>query len=107
MFGAFLIISGVAVTLSNQSQTASMDSPIFNAIFLLAHVPICLGSIVKEISLSSQTNMDQYYLDAWIAVFQLIFGILSFPVSFHLDELHIAQRQQVTLMCRLSPFFFI
>ncbi|RHY17464.1 hypothetical protein DYB36_009800, partial [Aphanomyces astaci] len=59
--------------------------------FLLAAVPGALSMLYKEQALAPQP-MDVYYLNAWVAVYQFIGGLLLAPVIFDIPTLHLDQR---------------
>ncbi|KAF0695898.1 Aste57867_13312 [Aphanomyces stellatus] len=59
--------------------------------FLLAAVPASLSMLYKEQALAPQP-MDMYYLNAWVAVYQFIGGLLLAPLIFDIPALHLDQR---------------
>ncbi|OQR89643.1 Drug/Metabolite Transporter (DMT) Superfamily [Thraustotheca clavata] len=59
--------------------------------YFLAAVPGSLSVIYKERALATQP-MDVYYLNAWVAVYQFIGGLLLAPIAFDIPSLHLDQR---------------
>ena len=45
----------------------------------MAIVPMCLARIYQQVALSQ--TMDVYYLNAWVALFQVIFTLLCIPLQ--------------------------
>ncbi|EQC39516.1 hypothetical protein SDRG_02955 [Saprolegnia diclina VS20] len=59
--------------------------------YLLAAIPGALSVLYKEKALATQP-MDVYYLNAWVAVYQFIGGLLVAPLAFDIPALHLDQR---------------
>ncbi|CAK4671422.1 unnamed protein product [Aphanomyces euteiches] len=59
--------------------------------YLLAAVPASFSLLYKEQALAPQP-MDVYYLNAWVAVYQFIGGLLLAPLIFDVPSLHLDQR---------------
>jgi hypothetical protein len=52
---------------------------LFMAVYAMAIVPMCLARIYQQVALSQ--TMDVYYLNAWVALFQVIFTLLCIPLQ--------------------------
>ncbi|KAJ8907355.1 hypothetical protein NDN08_007469 [Rhodosorus marinus] len=85
--GALVIMSGVFVVLSpkffssGSGVSAGTDLLVFNVIFFLANIPQSLSSVYKEVAFKDTENLDIYYTQLWIAVYQLLMGFVVLPVN--------------------------
>eukprot|EP00753_Platysulcus_tardus_P016082 PLAT5399.4.p1 GENE.PLAT5399.4~~PLAT5399.4.p1 ORF type:complete len:469 (-),score=119.19 PLAT5399.4:17-1300(-) len=87
--GAILVIYGVMVKLipdlffnkSGRTALCVHDCGGWIVLLILAQVPAAASNVYKEIALKdAAVDMDVWYLNAWIAIFQLFWGLLSFPL---------------------------
>lgn len=83
--GALIIFAGILTTLLPPLlEGGNSGSAIWSFVFFLSNVPNALSSVYKEIAFRDQP-MDAYYLNAWVALFQvgvsLIFAVPCAPVQ--------------------------
>eukprot|EP00762_Andalucia_godoyi_P004066 ANDGO_06385.mRNA.1 Crt homolog 1 len=84
--GSVIIFGGILVTLLPPILTGGGGGgdALWTCLFFLATVPTALSSIYKELAFKDQP-MDAYYLNAWVAVFQvlvqLLFAVPCAPVQ--------------------------
>jgi len=87
--GALVIMSGVFVVLSPKffgspgalHSSGSNDILVFNILFFLANIPQSLSSVYKEVAFKDSKNLDIYYTQLWIAVYQAVLGFLVLPLN--------------------------
>lgn len=80
--GAFVIVVGLGFVLVPQSlaKDSSGDNQLlFNLIFLASDIPQAFSSVYKEIAFTEE--MDVNYLQAWVAVWQVVFGLILCPIN--------------------------
>jgi len=65
---------------SSPSPSALGDSPIFTLLFLASVIPQAMSSIYKEKAFTD-IDIDVNFLQAWVALWQTIFGILLIPLN--------------------------
>jgi len=80
--GAATILLGVVIVMIPQFTGSSSgdNSPLFNCIFLLANIPSALSSVYKEVAFRND-DIDVNYLQAWVAIWQLLFGLFLIPLN--------------------------
>ncbi|XXQ29777.1 EamA domain-containing protein [Plasmodiophora brassicae] len=80
--GAFIIVAGVCVVLVPQALQPSdtKNNFVFNIIFLLSVIPQAFSSVFKEIAFDD-AELDVNYLQYWVAVWQVAFGLVVAPVN--------------------------
>jgi drug/metabolite transporter (DMT)-like permease len=94
--GAILILLGVGVVLipllAQNGNDANSDT--FNVIYLLSTVPQAFSSIYKEIAFGDY-ELDVNFLQAWVALFQFVIGILLAPINAlpFLQDVHVPFNQ--------------
>lgn len=71
--GALIVAGGIATVLV-PTMTGGGDV-LWSLVMMLSTVPMTLSSVYKEIALGD-TELDPMYLNGWIAVFQVLFGIV-------------------------------
>eukprot|EP00742_Colponemidia_sp_Colp-10_P003692 GILJ01003930.1.p1 GENE.GILJ01003930.1~~GILJ01003930.1.p1 ORF type:complete len:493 (+),score=83.13 GILJ01003930.1:79-1557(+) len=83
--GAFFIILGVVVVvlpkfLWPDQKSTEQDLLLFNVLFFISDVPQAISAVYKEIAFKN-TDLDVNYLNAWVALWQLLFGFLLVPFN--------------------------
>ena len=61
-------------------QDDNSDLPLFNFLFMLSNVPGALSSIYKELAFVD-ADIDANYLQAWVSLWQSIFGFALIPLN--------------------------
>lgn len=82
--GATVILTGVLFVLVPKALDPSASSGennlfLFNMIFLMSDLPQAMSSVYKEIAFTE--DLDVNYLQAWVALWQVIFGFVLAPVN--------------------------
>lgn len=91
--GAALIVTGAAYAMSPRlfpgagggAPALGEGDAVFILIFVAGCVPAALGGVYKEVALTS-SEVDDDYLNAWVAGFQSVFTVLCLPL-YSLDVL--------------------
>lgn len=82
--GALVILAAIGISLINQFKPQGGQSlvinPIWCVLYFSSNIPSALSGVYKEIAFKAQP-MDIYYLNAWVALWQFIIGLLLFPVN--------------------------
>eukprot|EP01103_Thecamoeba_quadrilineata_P016233 TRINITY_DN536_c0_g1_i1.p1 TRINITY_DN536_c0_g1~~TRINITY_DN536_c0_g1_i1.p1 ORF type:complete len:512 (-),score=34.41 TRINITY_DN536_c0_g1_i1:663-2198(-) len=85
--GATIIMSGLLVTCIGGSQSGSSVGPIFwDLVFFSATIPLALSGVYKEIAFAEVNDMDVWYLNGWVALFQFLIGILYAPLAAVMNQ---------------------
>lgn len=81
--GAAIVLAGLVVSVWPAVTTGSGSAgPIlWDLIFFTATIPTALSGVYKEIGFRSVDDMDVWYLNGWVCVFQFLFGLLYAPVA--------------------------
>eukprot|EP00003_Mantamonas_plastica_P030638 TRINITY_DN7696_c0_g1_i1.p1 TRINITY_DN7696_c0_g1~~TRINITY_DN7696_c0_g1_i1.p1 ORF type:complete len:341 (-),score=108.64 TRINITY_DN7696_c0_g1_i1:665-1687(-) len=81
--GVFFIIAGVLVAMIPNFENSSGQSAgfIWILMFIVSNIPGAASNVYKENKLKAM-DMDVWYFNAWVALFQLIFGFATFPTVF-------------------------
>eukprot|EP01027_Heterolobosea_sp_BB2_P008927 GEZU01013221.1.p1 GENE.GEZU01013221.1~~GEZU01013221.1.p1 ORF type:complete len:315 (-),score=110.10 GEZU01013221.1:184-1128(-) len=84
--GAAVILAGIGISfldsvLYKSGASQVQNSAIWCVLYFSNNIPSALSGVYKEIAFKSQP-MDIYYLNAWISLWQFIFGLLFFPIQF-------------------------
>jgi len=80
--GATIIVGGILLVLIPNllnSDAGDSDIVLFNIIFLVSNVPTALSNVYKEFAFTEE--MDVNLLQAWVANWQLVFGLLLCPLN--------------------------
>eukprot|EP00029_Vermamoeba_vermiformis_P012180 TRINITY_DN699_c0_g1_i1.p1 TRINITY_DN699_c0_g1~~TRINITY_DN699_c0_g1_i1.p1 ORF type:complete len:395 (+),score=118.67 TRINITY_DN699_c0_g1_i1:38-1222(+) len=79
--GASLIIAGIVVALISKLLNNNTNNTVFGmVIFFLAAVPNSFSGVYKEIAFKGEVDLDVFYMNAWVALFQFILGIVTAPI---------------------------
>lgn len=88
--GSVIILAGVVVVVAVPALLADPDAEVatvqprnditFNIIYFFSVVPSALAAIYKE-KLFTQIDLEVNYLQAWVAMWQLLFGFLLIPLN--------------------------
>lgn len=84
--GALTILFGVFVALyvklfhHSGSSDSTQTTIVGVIIFLASTVPLAFSGVYKEIAFKG-VDLDVYYFNAWVATFQVMWGVLFMPVS--------------------------
>jgi len=81
--GALIIIAGIVVALLHaflSSDGASGNSVFGIIVFFLSSTPTAFSGVYKEIAFKG-ADLDIYYVNAWVSVFQFLIGLLFLPVT--------------------------
>uniref|UniRef100_A0A7S1CLN1 EamA domain-containing protein n=1 Tax=Bicosoecida sp. CB-2014 TaxID=1486930 RepID=A0A7S1CLN1_9STRA len=77
-WGALLVVYGILVKLSPDIGSPSFGgSAGWVLLMLVAQTPAAASNIYKEIALK-ETDLDVWYMNAWVGVYQLLWGLLTF-----------------------------
>lgn len=80
--GASIIMAGIVVALFPQFQHSSHgNTPFGIAVFIASAIPTALSGVYKEIAFKGVSDMNVFYLNAWVALFQWIVGLLYLPIT--------------------------
>ena len=80
--GAFLTVYGVAVSFIPEfSQGSQVRQDYWLALYVISLIPGVMSYCYKEKNLKDYP-LDIWWMNAWISVWQIFFGILSFPIIF-------------------------
>lgn len=85
--GALIVIYGIMVQLMPQlflGENANGDvkeqkQGIWIMVLILSAIPAALSNVVKEAGLKDAADMDEWLMNNWVAVYQLIFGLMTLP----------------------------
>lgn len=80
--GAFLTLYGVGVSfIPNFDNGSQIKNSAWLAIYILSLLPAVASYCYKELHLKT-VDLDIWWMNAWISVWQIIFGIFTVPVVF-------------------------
>jgi drug/metabolite transporter (DMT)-like permease len=96
--GATIILGGVSIVIlpniikQHDSSPAAANPPqgvqqntdilLFNILFLISAIPSALSSVYKELAFrDSDADIPVNYLQAWVALFQLLIGLMLIPLN--------------------------
>ena len=80
--GAFLTLYGVLVAFIPEMMNGAGNLNIFwLVVYIFSIVPSVLSYLYKEKHLKTD-NLDIWWMNAWISIWQLLFGLLTFPIVF-------------------------
>lgn len=81
-WGALLVVYGILVKLSPDLGTPNFSgSAGWVLLMLLAQTPAAASNIYKEIALK-EVDLDVWYMNAWVGIYQLIWGLCTFWTLF-------------------------
>lgn len=81
--GAFIIIVGIVVALLHAflySSGASGNTVFGIIVFFLSSTPTAFSGVYKEIAFKG-ADLDIYYVNAWVALWQFLVGLLFLPIT--------------------------
>lgn len=81
--GAFVIIAGIVVALLHAflGSNGAAGNTVFGIIvFFLSATPTAFSGVYKEIAFKG-ADLDIYYVNAWVCVFQFLVGLLFLPIT--------------------------
>jgi len=90
--GAVIIMGGIVVSMWDsltKKGASSGGNALYEMIFFLATVPTAVSGVYKEIAFRDQEDMDVWYLNGWVALFQFIFGLTYAPLAATMSGLPI------------------
>lgn len=85
--GVALVMAGIIVDIwpmfAADSSSGGGDSMTWLWILLLfaANIPMAASNVYKEKYLK-EADLDVWYLNGWVALYQFIFGLMCFPITF-------------------------
>ncbi len=78
--GAFLTVYGVAVSFIPEfSEGAQVRQDYWLALYIISLIPGVMSYCYKEKNLKDYP-LDIWWMNAWISIWQIVFGIITFPV---------------------------
>lgn len=82
ILGASTIMAGVSVAMipTFTSGESSNNQAVFVFLFFLNNLPSAVSSVYKEVAFND-VEMDVNFLQAWVALWQLIFGFVLIPLN--------------------------
>jgi len=86
--GALVVLAGLGVSLSGGLSSRG-SSFIFELIFFIATVPMALSGVYKEIAFRDSDDMDVWYLNGWVALFQFLISLTYAPLAAVMSDLAI------------------
>lgn len=92
--GAAIVLAGLVVSMWPAFVSKSFQGagpPLFDMIFFLATIPTAISGVYKEIAFRETEDMDVWYLNGWVALFQFLFGLLYAPLAAKMSDLPIKQ----------------
>eukprot|EP00698_Gefionella_okellyi_P011877 TRINITY_DN3161_c0_g1_i1.p1 TRINITY_DN3161_c0_g1~~TRINITY_DN3161_c0_g1_i1.p1 ORF type:complete len:599 (+),score=60.86 TRINITY_DN3161_c0_g1_i1:41-1837(+) len=83
--GAVIILSGLLVSVwpalsGGGSGNSQAGPPLWDMVFFLATVPTAISAVYKQIAFES-VDLDVWYLNGWVALFQFIIGLAYAPLA--------------------------
>lgn len=84
--GVVLVMVGITIDVwptfaGGASSSSSEFTWLWILLLFIANIPMAASNVYKEKYLK-QAQLDVWYLNGWVAFYQLLFGLLSFPVTF-------------------------
>lgn len=81
--GCLLTIYGIMVAFVPDFQSDKTNNYLWLTIYTLALIPAVASFCIKEVYLKNKSHeYNIYWLNAWISVWQLLFGFITFPILF-------------------------
>jgi len=123
--GSFAVLVGLAIVLVPQMLQPSKDAGkattllLWCGVYVVSCIPMTLSSVFKERTLS--IDVDPIYFNGWVAIYQLIFTVISSPLAALASSVPIKDLWQNTVdgihcwfghnsvasdQCSDAPFFF-
>eukprot|EP01137_Pigoraptor_chileana_P008059 Opistho-2@54385 len=89
--GALIILCGLLVSVWPAVTGGNGAGPaLWDMIFFTNTIPTALSSVYKEIAFRSVEDMDVWYLNGYVAVYQFIFGLPYAPLAAVMTDLKIS-----------------
>lgn len=92
--GAAIVLGGLVVSVLPaflSSNSAGAGPPMFDLIFFSATLPTAISGVYKEIAFREIDDMDVWYLNGWVCLFQFIFGLTYAPLAAKMSGLPIKE----------------
>ncbi|KAL0486437.1 hypothetical protein AKO1_011993 [Acrasis kona] len=84
--GMLLVVCGITIEVfpalaGTQSGADDKYNWVWLLLLFLANIPMAASNVYKEKYLK-EAKLDVWYMNAWVALYQLIFGFISFPIVY-------------------------
>lgn len=89
--GACIILCGLVVSVWPSLTGGDGGGPIlWDCIFFLATIPTALSGVYKEIAFREVEDMDVWWLNGWVVLYQFLIGLLYAPLAAVMSDVSIA-----------------
>eukprot|EP00126_Sphaerothecum_destruens_P000204 Sdes_comp10247_c0_seq1m1873 len=110
--GALVILGGLVVSVwpALVGSAGSAGPVLWDVMFFLTTVPTAISAVYKEIVFRSVADMDVWYLNGYVALFQFFFGLPYAPLAAVMTNLKVAdipQNLYQGLLCFLLGTNFV
>ena len=78
----FIILIGVMLTIVPYLQNNSVNNPFALCVYIFSIIPTVLSDIYKERILKKNLEINLYWMNTYISIWQLIIGITTTPIIF-------------------------
>ncbi|KJE93331.1 hypothetical protein CAOG_04137 [Capsaspora owczarzaki ATCC 30864] len=86
--GAVIILAGLVVSVWPAVSGGDGGGPVADdMLFFTATLPTALSGVYKEIAFRSCDDMDVWYLNGWVSVFQFLLGLPLAPLAAVMSDL--------------------
>lgn len=81
--GAVIVLLGLVISVlpSLTGSSGSAGPPLWDMVFSLATIPTALSGVYKEIAFRKAGDMDVFWLNGWVSLFQFLIGLLYAPLA--------------------------
>jgi CRT-like, chloroquine-resistance transporter-like len=81
--GAVIVLFGLVISVlpSLTGSSGSAGPPLWDMVFALATIPTALSGVYKEIAFRKAGDMDVFWLNGWVSLFQFLIGLLYAPLA--------------------------
>eukprot|EP01097_Dermamoeba_algensis_P001945 TRINITY_DN1764_c0_g2_i1.p1 TRINITY_DN1764_c0_g2~~TRINITY_DN1764_c0_g2_i1.p1 ORF type:complete len:564 (-),score=74.63 TRINITY_DN1764_c0_g2_i1:515-2176(-) len=87
--GAAVILAGLVVSVWPALSDSGGGQFQWDLIFFAATIPTALSAVYKEIAFREIEDMDVWYLNGWVALYQFYFGLFYAPLAAVMSDLAI------------------
>jgi CRT-like, chloroquine-resistance transporter-like len=90
--GAAIILTGLIVSVWPAlagTDSAGAGPPLWDLIFFSANIPTALSGVYKEIAFGSVDDMDVWWLNGWVSLWQFLIGLTYAPLAAVMSDLPI------------------
>jgi len=89
--GASIILAGLVISVWPALTGGDGGGPIlWDVIFFLATIPTALSGVYKEIAFREVADMDVWWLNGWVVLYQFLIGLLYAPLAAIMSDVAIS-----------------